>query len=92
MQTSIAHVPRVKGGKSAPEAERDDLCGLLAAIRDALDVPPGPERPALLGDRVLLVLATVRDVLDGETALIPFETELLREKTAQQAGAGESDE
>lgn len=90
MQTSIAHVPRVEGGKSAPEVERDDLRDLLAAIRDALDVPPGNRRAATLDGRVLLVLGMVRDVLDGKVQVpyIPFETELLREKTAESGGPG----
>lgn len=86
MQTSIAHIPRVSGGKTAAEAERDDLRDLLGAIRDALDLPPSAHRPALLDGRVLLVLGTVRDVLDGKVPLIPFETELLRRKVAEDGG------
>jgi hypothetical protein len=87
MPNSIAHQPRVTGGKSAPEAENHDLRDLLAAIRDALDVPPGPKRAAILGDRVLLVGGTIRDVLDGKVPYIPFETDLLRRKTSEGGGS-----
>lgn len=86
MHSSIAHVPRVIGGKSAVETERDDLRDLMAAIRDALDLPPGNQRPALLDGRVLLVLGTLRDVLDGKVPFIPYETELLRQKVAEDGG------
>lgn len=86
MHPSIAHVPRVVGGKSAVEAERDDLRDLMAAIRDTLDLPPGHQRPALLDGRVLLVLGTLRDVLDGRAPFIPFETDLLRRKVAEDGG------
>ncbi|MEV7684522.1 hypothetical protein [Streptomyces bungoensis] len=90
MHTSIAHVPRSVGGKSAVEAERDDLRDLLAAIRDTLDLPPGVRRQALLDGRVLLVLGTVRDVLDDKVRVpfIPFETDLLRRKVAEDGGIG----
>jgi hypothetical protein len=87
MPNSIAHVPRGNGGKHAAEAERDDLRDLLAAIRDALDLPPGNRRPVLLDGRVLLVLGTVRDVLDGRVPLIPFETDLLRRKIREDGGS-----
>ncbi|CBG73065.1 hypothetical protein SCAB_60461 [Streptomyces scabiei 87.22] len=83
MPSSIAHVPRSGGGKHAAEVENSDLRDLLAAIRDALDIPPGNRRPALLDARVLLVLGSVRDVLDGKVPLIPFETEMLRSKLAE---------
>lgn len=86
MLESIAHVPRSGGGKPAAEVENGDLRDLLAAIRDALDVPPGNRRPALLDGRVLLVLGTVRDVLDGKVPFIPFETDLLRAKVAEDGG------
>lgn len=90
MQTSIAHVPDAIGGKTAIEAERDDLRDLLAAIRDALDVPPGNRRQALIDGRVLLVLGTVRDVLDDKVRVpfIPFETDLLRRKVAEDGVPG----
>ncbi|HEY6116295.1 MAG TPA: hypothetical protein VI172_10080 [Candidatus Dormibacteraeota bacterium] len=86
MHTSIAHIPRVTGGRNIAETERDDLRDLLAAIRDALDLPPGRQRAALLDGRVLLILGTVRDVLDGRAAYIPFETDLLRRKVAEDGG------
>ncbi|MFD1656930.1 hypothetical protein ACFSL4_01445 [Streptomyces caeni] len=86
MRTSFAHVPRTNGGKSAIEVERDDLRDLLAAVRDALDLPPGHRRPALLDGRVLLVLGTLRDVRDGKAAFIPYETDLLRRKVAEDGG------
>ncbi|WAZ20245.1 hypothetical protein STRCI_001346 [Streptomyces cinnabarinus] len=86
MSSSIAYVPRVVGGKPAAMVERDDLRDLLAAIRDALDVPPGPERSALLGDRALLVGGVLRDVLDGTPAFdIPSETDYLR-RTISEGG------
>lgn len=79
MPISIAHQPPISGGKSAAEVEVEDLRDLLAAIRDALDVPPGPQRAALLGDRVLLVGGVLRDVLDGTPGLdIPWDTDYLR--------------
>ncbi|MDX2749580.1 hypothetical protein PV413_03565 [Streptomyces scabiei] len=86
MPSSIAHVPRSGGGKPAAEVENSDLRDLLAVIRDALDIPPGTRRPALLDARVLLVLGSVRDVLDGRVPLIPFETEMLRNKLAEDGG------
>lgn len=88
MRSSFAHVHRTNGGKSAIEVERDDLHDLLAAVRDALDLPPGHRRPALLDARVLLVLGTLRDVLDGKVPYIPFETDLLRRKVAEDGGPG----
>jgi len=86
MRTSIAHAPRASGGTSAPEVENGDLRDLLAAIGDALDLPPGNRRPALLDGRVLLVLGAVRDVLDGRARFIPYETELLRQKVSEDGG------
>lgn len=84
MPTSIAHATPVTGGKSAAAAENSDLRDLLAAIRDALDVPPGPQRQALLGDRVLLVGGVLRDVLHGTPGLdIPWETDYLRRSCTQ---------
>jgi hypothetical protein len=87
MHTSIAHAPRPIGGKSASQAENGDLRDLLAAIRDALDVPHAPDQAAVLEDRALLVCGTIRDALDGKAPYIPFETQLLREKLAAQDGA-----
>jgi hypothetical protein len=88
MHSSIAQA-RVSGGKSTAAAERDDLRDLLAAIRNALDLPPGPQRPVQLDARVLLILGVLRDVLDGrvKTPLIPFETETLRQKTSEGSHA-----
>lgn len=91
MPISIAHTGRVSGGRTTAEAERDDLRELLAAVGDALDLPAGPQRPALLGDRALLVLGTIRDVLDGRVRapFIPFETEQLRLKLSETHQAGD---
>ena len=87
MRSSIAHTDRPPGGKSAIETERDDLLDLLAAVRDALDIPPGNQRPALLDGRVLLVHGTLRDVLDGSACLgIPWETDLLRRRVGEDGG------
>ncbi|MGW0574803.1 hypothetical protein ACWD25_02305 [Streptomyces sp. NPDC002920] len=89
MHTSIAQAPGVARGKTTAETERDDLRDLLAAIRDALTLPPSPQRPLVLGDRALLVVGTIRDVLDGQVKvpLIPFETEALRQKTREDGGS-----
>ncbi|MCM1977194.1 hypothetical protein [Streptomyces sp. G1] len=86
MGSSIAYATRVSGGKHAAEVERDDLRALLAAVRDALDVPPGPERRALLGDRALLVGGVLRDVLNGHALDIEQETAYLRARISKGGG------
>lgn len=84
MQTSIAHTPRVTG-KPATETEVANLRGLLATVRDALDLPPGHRRDAVLARRVLLVLTTLGEVLDGTVPpqLLAFETYELRRALAK---------
>lgn len=89
MPSSIAHTPRPPGGQDAVEAERDNLLDLLRAVRDALDVPLGNRREAMLDDRVLLVHGTLRDILNGQAPMgIPWETDLLRRKVAEDGGPG----
>ncbi|NUR04348.1 MAG: hypothetical protein HOY79_49945 [Streptomyces sp.] len=72
----------LRGGKPAHEVERDDLNELLRAVVEALDVPGGPERAALLDRRAARVVTALRAVL-GElpSAGIPWETTHLRAKT-----------
>lgn len=84
MRTSIAHTPRVTG-RPAAETEAANLRGLLAAVRDALDLPPGHRRDAVLGRRVQLVLTALGDVLDGTVPpqLLAFETDDLRHALAK---------
>ncbi|MET7776251.1 hypothetical protein ABZU94_10765 [Streptomyces mirabilis] len=80
MHSSIAHTTRPPRGRTLAETERDDLLELLRAVRDALDVPPGARRPALLDSRVQLVHDTLRDVLDGRSDLgVAWETDLLKQ-------------
>jgi hypothetical protein len=84
MHTSIAHTPRV-AGRPAAEAEAANLRGLLATVRDALDLPYNQRRDAVLGRRVLLVLGVLGDVLDGivPPQLLAFETDELRRALAK---------
>lgn len=87
MSISIAHTDRPPGGTPAVEAQRDDLLDLLRVIRDALDIPPGHRRQALLSDRVLLIHGILRDVLGGRAHMhIPWETDLLRRQVAEGGG------
>ncbi|MEV4033460.1 hypothetical protein [Streptomyces umbrinus] len=87
MPSSIAYTPRPPGGQDAVEAERDNLLDLLRAVRDALDVPLGNRRQAMLDDRVLLVHGTLRDVLDGQMSMgVQWETDLLRRRVAEDGG------
>ncbi|MFI1767455.1 hypothetical protein ACH41H_36150 [Streptomyces sp. NPDC020800] len=67
--------------------QRDDLRDLLKAVRDALDIPPGNRRPALLDSRALLVLGTLNDVLNDRACLgIAWETEIIRQKVREDGG------
>jgi uncharacterized protein (UPF0261 family) len=89
MHSSIAHVPRVHGGKSTAETERDDLRDLLAAVLEALDLPADPRRDITALMRIGAVTGTLRDVLNGDaTNGIPWETDYLRKEIARLAGQG----
>lgn len=92
MPVSIPHSTVAPAALAQAEAERtrverNDLLDLMRAIRDALDVPPGNRRPALLDARVLLIHGTLRDVLGGKTSLgIAWETEVIRQQVREDGG------
>ncbi|MGP4085428.1 hypothetical protein [Streptomyces sp. KR55] len=89
MNPIVAHVPRVGGGQSPAEAERNDLRDLLAAVLEALDMPFDPMRDLTAMLRIGAVTGTLRDVLNGSaTNGIPWETDYLRKEIARLAARG----
>ncbi|MFF0139752.1 hypothetical protein ACFYRN_25270 [Streptomyces sp. NPDC005227] len=79
---------RTPSGRTPAEVERDDLRALLFAVREALDLPHGPQRDAYLSARASLVCGALRDVLTDTTVLgIVWETDLLRRMVREHGGS-----
>ncbi|MFF7966689.1 hypothetical protein ACFZC3_15145 [Streptomyces sp. NPDC007903] len=93
MRSSIPHPPAALGGSTPvreepARADAAELRNLLGAIRDALDVPHGFRREALLDSRISTVRAALDEVLDGRPIFgIAYEAALIRQSIAEDGGS-----